>query len=1022
MPLATDKQWVKQYGQLPWWRGSDYLKKLLKQTVESSTAIKKNYAGKPVEALKKGETIEFGPDGKRGILKKQIVKLVKEHPGWNKEQIKAVLNGEEIEEQSEEKVFSQADQPEFTRSLTSYERKVDFAVLDSETKKLATQGTDRIKRLLAESRDKLMALIASRYKAGSLSAKFVLDLELRGLGQLIPTLREVLGTSFRLGQREAGKELKKTFAQYASDFDEAEHPREDDGKFASGGGEDSRVTDVAQVQEIENSIAEGQLILRSGKSNGKSLTTEQLWAVRKQVERDLAKIGKSRLAGKSRIGVGSSTITDVTPEGYGPKYTRDHSYQVKLDPTGLPPEKALEFFERKAILWGADIRQPLLGEVKNILFDGIKQGTPLRELMTRIRDAYLPWLGDPDQAIDEIMLTPYRLETLVRTNITEALNEGRKAQFQSAVDDGFVIGLQYSAIMDARTTDVCRHLDEKIFPANSSDLDRLTPPRHFSCRSVLVPVTRMEGPVQYITQSQVAKGIELSGKGFGQDGESRQYEFNEEDHPRVPAGEEGGGQFTSGDGGGGEEESEQKLSLKLESVLSTINVTESTREKIRAAFVQADAGFSQPKLTSQEIQSIDSYSSGNVIQNRKPEFLQIIEKGKVLKDITVFRAGKILPNAVMSFSLRESWARQMANDNDLEFHELHLKKGDSALFVPFYTSRHAVETEVLVFIKNDSSKVYEEENRYTSDFDESEHPREDDGKFAPKGSGESSSNAKSEDAIRAVGTGKERTFINADGSPVDEATQARINALGIPPGWTGVQVSADPQSPLQAIGYDASGKEQPRYSKEHTTAANAAKHLRVAALAQDGYKKMVQGVASDLNKGVEEAIVMSLVLSTAMRIGGDSEKAIGATTLEAQHLSVDGDMVRFDFPGKSGKRWEGTIRNERLAKQISTRLVGKSSTDRVFSSSASKVNSYLKQYGKMSAKDVRTLQGTSVAMKELKQLGEPKTLKEAKQHIKIVSTKVSEHLRNTPATAKKHYINPAVWAPIQAKFGIQVVA
>lgn len=81
------------------------------------------------------------------------------------------------------------------------------------------------------------------------------------------------------------------------------------------------VTDTSEVQKIRNAIAEGQNILRAGKSNGKKLKTSELLAVRQQVERDLAKIGESRIANAKKKNIGA-TITDVTPEGYGVEETK----------------------------------------------------------------------------------------------------------------------------------------------------------------------------------------------------------------------------------------------------------------------------------------------------------------------------------------------------------------------------------------------------------------------------------------------------------------------------------------------------------------------------------------------------------------------------------------------------------------------------------------------------------------------------------------------------------------------------
>jgi len=52
----------------------------------------------------------------------------------------------------------------------------------------------------------------------------------------------------------------------------------------------TKVTDPERVQGIKNAILEGELILRTGKFQGRKRTKEQLEAVRRQVERDKAKI------------------------------------------------------------------------------------------------------------------------------------------------------------------------------------------------------------------------------------------------------------------------------------------------------------------------------------------------------------------------------------------------------------------------------------------------------------------------------------------------------------------------------------------------------------------------------------------------------------------------------------------------------------------------------------------------------------------------------------------------------------
>jgi SPP1 gp7 family putative phage head morphogenesis protein len=283
--------------------------------------------------------------------------------------------------------------------------------------------------------DKIVALVSRKLTSGELTTKFVNDLELRGVGQLVPTLREVLSAAFRQGQQAIKAEIKKG----------------------------------------------SQGVTRNATAEAKAL-------VEAQPEWDHARI-----------------------------VTALKTYKVTHTLEGLPPEKALEFFESKATLWGAQIRDPLLIEIKMILFDAIKMGTPLREVQANLARAFLPWLGDPSHIIDDKILEPYRLEAMIRTNTIEALNEGRKAQAQPEVESGFITGFMFSAILDDRVTPVCSYLDAKIFRPNSPELDRLSPPRRFNCRSILVPILRTEGPVTYITPSQVAKGVALSGKGFCQE-------------------------------------------------------------------------------------------------------------------------------------------------------------------------------------------------------------------------------------------------------------------------------------------------------------------------------------------------------------------------------------------------------------------------------------------------------------------------------------------------------------------------
>jgi uncharacterized protein with gpF-like domain len=60
--------------------------------------------------------------------------------------------------------------------------------------------------------------------------------------------------------------------------------------------------------------------------------------------------------------------------------------------------------------------------------------------------------------------------------------------FRSDAVRPYIEAYQYQAIMDDVTTDFCREHDGQIIRADDPDLQRIQPPNHFNCRSVLVPI------------------------------------------------------------------------------------------------------------------------------------------------------------------------------------------------------------------------------------------------------------------------------------------------------------------------------------------------------------------------------------------------------------------------------------------------------------------------------------------------------------------------------------------------------
>lgn len=79
--------------------------------------------------------------------------------------------------------------------------------------------------------------------------------------------------------------------------------------------------------------------------------------------------------------------------------------------------------------------------------------------------------------------SPWYWEVVVRTNQTAAANVGRHLQFRALGDE--VVALEFVAILDERTTAICREYDGVVRPADDPVWETITPPNHYNCRSTL---------------------------------------------------------------------------------------------------------------------------------------------------------------------------------------------------------------------------------------------------------------------------------------------------------------------------------------------------------------------------------------------------------------------------------------------------------------------------------------------------------------------------------------------------------
>lgn len=330
-------------------------------------------------------------------------------------------------------------------------------------------------------------------------------------------------------------------------------------------------------------------------------------------------------------------------------------------------------------------------------------------------------------------------------------------------------------------------------------------------------------------------------------------------------------------------------------------------------------------------------------------------------------------------------------------------------------SRLAAAFNRAIYARRVARDVYRrlsQPERYEKGFVEQKHPRDDDGKFTSGGSsGKSLSPAR-----RIPGSGD---FRMKDGAKLPD----HMAKYKIPPAWTDVKISEDPDAAVVAAGYDAKGRRQTIYSDAHHMRQAAAKFARISELMRkaDAIRNQNQGNLSSDDEGVREAAaVMELIYSTGIRPGSDrdtkSEKqAYGATTLRAEHVVQDKDgSVRLKFTGKKGVDLDIPISEPSVAKMLVER---KKRGGRLFATDDKKLRDYVHTLngGSFKPKDFRTLRGTSLAIREIQRIGgTPKDQKDYQKKVRQVADVVSKALGNTPVVALQSYIDPTVfsqWRP-----------
>jgi DNA topoisomerase-1 len=254
----------------------------------------------------------------------------------------------------------------------------------------------------------------------------------------------------------------------------------------------------------------------------------------------------------------------------------------------------------------------------------------------------------------------------------------------------------------------------------------------------------------------------------------------------------------------------------------------------------------------------------------------------------------------------------------------------------------------------------------------------------------------------------------------DNATLSRIKSLHIPPAYTDVVIATNKDDKVQAHGYDSKGRKQFIYAKWFVEQQDAMKFKKIMQLSKP-MKRITTHVNKELSKynannafdahAFQICVILKLMMLCNFRIGNKHNvvkyKSYGLTTLEWHHVKFDESIkwVHISFIGKKGVLNESTCKDIKIYNFLFDALSkNKNKNKKIFTVSSNDVNEYLKQFGDISSKDIRTWQANVLFAKYF--LENKSNADSVEKRQKYAIKLVAEDLHNTEAVCKKSYINP----------------
>lgn len=288
-----------------------------------------------------------------------------------------------------------------------------------------------------------------------------------------------------------------------------------------------------------------------------------------------------------------------------------------------------------------------------------------------------------------------------------------------------------------------------------------------------------------------------------------------------------------------------------------------------------------------------------------------------------------------------------------------------------------------------------------------------------------------EPGIGRRGRGRGFTYVGPDGRALEDLEAlARARSLVIPPAWRDVWICPWPNGHVQAVGTDSRGRRQYLYHEAWRRRRDREKFDRVLEFARR-LPRLRERVEGDLaREGMPEERVLAAAVRLLdlgfFRIGGEryaeENESFGLATLLKEHVRLEGDLVVFDYTGKSGKERLQAVADPDVVSVVGTlkrrrgggpELLAWKERGRWVDLRSEDVNAYLGDGtgGAYTSKDFRTWNATVLAAVALA-VSWPASAASPARRRRAEARAVKEvagYLGNTPAVCRGSYIDPRVF-------------